>query len=384
MRKQDKNIFKGVINYCENVMTEFLKNLMVFPQIRKLFLEILQKPLQLSFDHITIEDFHTQLKLNNGGRVDIAIRNDKVEILIEVKTLRSTELTDNLPIAYLQHLESCDSKKIKALFFLVPKGYYYLSEIKENWRKSNTGIEFIERKNGSPGSIIYWEDFLKGLKRLNLQNMGMIFKYYIELLEDLFSMVSLSEKEIRLLNWVKSVNMSSIESKGKINLGIIKEDIAMINNTSVPILVYKLGKIVDKVKESLEQELKDRNLYFKQSNDYSQNWLDINCDNKTLIMFGLWLPYWHIKGYPYCIGIINNEESREIKDILESCWDEIEILEEKPSCFRASEYIDGEDDTEYYLSPIKLKVLENENVIDEIIRGFSNLIEKITRESATN
>jgi len=380
MRKRDKNIFKGVIDYHEDVMTEFLTNLMSFPPIRKIFLELLQNALCKSLDNVTFEDFHTQVTLNNGSRIDIAIRNDNVEILIEVKKSIFRELTDNQPIEYLNHLKNHNSKEIKALFFLVPKGYFYLSEIKEEWHKSNSGIDFIERKNESPGSIIYWEDILKELKRLNLQNMSIIFKYYIELLEDILTVVYLSENEIRLLNEVKSVNMSNIESKEKIKFGIIKEDIAMINNTSVPLLVYKLGKIVDNVKENLESELKEKKLTIKRYFDYSQNWLDIKLNNTILIMFGLWLPYWHIKGNPYCIGIKNVEESREIKEIFESYWNEIEILEEKPSSFRASEYIDGEDNTEYYLSPIKLKILESEKGTYEIIKGLKRLIEKIVSE----
>jgi hypothetical protein len=154
-------IFDNLVN-DEDDFTELLCNMVKFEEFENIL-----------YDFFGIKNkekyIETQYQTEKNGIPDLVISYDDGIEFIEVK-VGDRRLTKNQPEGYIRELSN-RTEKNKKLYFLIPKNYYYLKELKsriKNLKGSNIKIE-----------IKYWEDFFEYSKKneIFLKNK-VIFEYY--------------------------------------------------------------------------------------------------------------------------------------------------------------------------------------------------------------
>ncbi len=272
------NIFFRLVR-DEQTLTELLCNMLNYKIIKDIFFGVIfdkQIPNNIDYNNI-----HFPYPLYNKSIPDLAIINDDLECLIEIKVKIRTELTPNQPGGYLQYLNECAKKK-KLLIFLIPKGYKYEEHIKT----------YIEENQNL--KIEYWETFYEKLKDNEIYELNKIFKDFMDILEIFFlpKKISFSNHEIEYMFDQKNCENEKIYFN--------KEEITMSNNTNIPTIIMKLRDIIDEVNKILsinyctkKRDAKDEyGIYFFK-----------NSDNKIAQLYlGIWYPFWQAQDKPLCLA----------------------------------------------------------------------------------
>jgi hypothetical protein len=288
---REKNIYFGVVRN-ENSMTELFCNYMQFKIFRdefsKMFLNESEKAT------IQYEHFSTQFTLNNNSRPDMAIINDKIDVLIEIK-VDNAELTDNQPKSYLKYLSE-STKRVKCLIFLIPKGYNSLGV----WNKRAEQYFLKEYKvSDIKLKVLYWTDIIKVIEKADLHLISERVNDFYELLKMKF------------------------EYK---NILFDQSEVSYMYRRDIPIILTKLYAVIEEVskhgfldmKKEVRFDTQEYAIYFKDDKgDY-------------ILYFGLWHPFWEKHSQPLCFGVEQEYYSQKAvkrfnkihKDDLIEFWDE--------------------------------------------------------------
>jgi hypothetical protein len=261
------NIFNNVVK-SENSMTELLLNFSSYEIFRNELLRLFLKEPDVEtveYDHLS-----TQKRLPNGeGQPDFFIQNDKLEILIEIKT-DDTGLTNNQPTKYIEYLTTINKEKL-ILVFLIPSWYKY----REEWNKRVDNFK-KENKISIQTEIIEWESIIGIIDSHDFLNFNQCFVEFLGLMKNWFE--------------TKAITFSNAEVT------------LMYNEKSIPLVMKKLFEIVDKVKDYNSKHTKI--WHNKDSGEYSIYFK--NNEGKNVLYFGVWFEFWSKYSKPLCFGVSEN------------------------------------------------------------------------------
>ena len=280
--KETSSIFDNIVKN-ENSFTELFYNYLKYGVFRVLFLELLE----LDFDkgNIKYSNFDTQYSVSKFGRPDLALLNDELEILFEIKVY-NTSLTQNQPSSYYKHLRTKTKKKIRALILIVPDNYYDIERYKRELSIINDNRDEIFTQ------IIYWNDIVRHIEKKDIPEISPLFKEYSNFLTTWFQMKS---------TFLDSLNITTMFGK------------------EFPDSLYKTLVIIDNV----FRELKKQGFKVRLTNDkyFEEYGFEFQLPDEEKLFFGMWFDYWRDNGNPICIGldgdstmhidIINNELSHK-------------------------------------------------------------------------
>jgi hypothetical protein len=140
----------------------------------------------------------TQYRTKINGRPDLVVSYDNGIEFIEVK-VDDSKLTKNQPEGYIKEL-SGNNVQNKKLYFLIPKNYYYIKDLKN--RIGNIKDKKITIK------IKYWEEFFEYCKSERIYSNNKVLNEYYTLLKSRFGYetISFSKEERNIMNkkWGKS------------------------------------------------------------------------------------------------------------------------------------------------------------------------------------
>lgn len=271
---RENSIFYKAVKKDENHTTELLCNLFKYKYLRDILLDFFKfekNNIKLPIDKIKYEHINTQkrlsLKTKDGQKKiqpDIIIENTECYSFFEIKTDNNRVLEDTQQKDYFDKLKETSNKKL-FLIYLVPKDY-------KNEFKKEIRIAIEENKaNGLFAKIFYWEDLIKYMESLDLQEGNLIISEFISFLKNIFKKqdlsLTLNLKEMALL-----FNPS--------NLIITKN------------LLNKLYQIIDISSEKVINHFKGKvSIYSKTkkdsvTNEYAVYFIDREED--YILFFGLW------------------------------------------------------------------------------------------------
>lgn len=335
--EREENIFYNLIKN-ETSLTEVFCNFMRYENFRNLFIDMINEKIKskeniIDKSKVKFQDFDTEVALNNqkNGRIDFQLKINTNKIyLFEIKIKTYTNLTDNQPKGYLDYLKELELES-ENLFFILPKGYLHLKEIKNH-------------------NIIYWEDILKQIRKKELDKANVFINEFCEIIDlnwFYFEKIDFSKNELELI-------FSDKKDKGY----------KMIENVNIPILMNKLFQIIvdtkveyyKKDKESIEQ----RYDYFGYFLENSKN----EISDKLAIWFGIDYKIWEIEKHPIIIQIetIEQEEIINLENFLESKIDYTKFIYENGNII-------------FYI-PLEKEVFENEdkNITKELTNKINEVI----------
>ncbi len=254
---RDSNIFYRVAD-SEVPFTELFCNLMSYQVFRNsVFEKIIGE--KYNCKYLEYDDFSTQFRLpNQYGQPDICIKNDDIEILIEIK-INNSALTKNQPVNYLNHLKTQNKKTL--LVFIIPPKYSHKETL-------------VSRFNGTPDcnyKIITWNDILNDLKESGIHDINKIISEFTNLLTSWFN------PEVTTFNPVEITYMFS---------------------NSIPTILEKLYAIVDSTKDATAPICKSNK---GQSREYGLNFQ--NKDGEHFLYFGVWNDFWQKHDKPLIYGV---------------------------------------------------------------------------------
>jgi len=266
--EREKTIFSNVVN-SENIMTELFYNLLVYKPFRDAFLELfLSKDELIYFEY---DHFETQYNLiNNLGRPDLIISNEKYEIFFEIK-IDDIELQNSQPKSYLEYLCRESGVPNKLLILLVPKNYKFKNEWKLRIEKFDN--EHQEKKVNT--LFCFWEDVIEIIERYNLNMLSQIFSEFLELLKMWYDPKTIT------FNYKEVTHMFLDE---------------------IPKITINLYKVVDKVAEQLGK------LYNISTSKGSKGYPEYSIyikdkDGMVILYFGVWYDFWFKYKKPLCYGV---------------------------------------------------------------------------------
>jgi hypothetical protein len=276
--ENNKSVFENIVKN-ENAFTELFYNYLKFDVFRVLFLDLIA--FDFDKENIRYSNFDTQYSLSKFGRPDLALLNNEVEILFEVKVY-NTSLTLNQPTSYYSYLKTKNTKKHKALILLAPDNYYDLE-------RYNRELSIINDSNDKIFTqIIYWNDIVRHIEKKGIPEISPLFKEYTNFLTVWFQMKSV---------FLDSLNITNMFGK------------------EFPESILKTLTIVDNV----FRELKKQKFKIWRTNDkyFAEYGFALQLPSEEILFFGMWFNYWRESGNPICIGlegdskvhieIINNE-----------------------------------------------------------------------------
>lgn len=271
-----------------------------------MFQEILKKKYQ-DFPYVTFDDFDTEINFNKKdatiyeeskfGRGDLVVTRDNKEYIFELKIERYTKLTEHQPNGYLNYLGKEDDTDVNSrLFFILPKGYRHIEEISKKW--SNYTKSQILKHN-----IIYWEDILNEIKKLELDKLNPFINEFVKIME---------------YRWLycEDINFSNFEISIIFNNSNNNEELIMSSNMNIPRIVNKLFKIVDGVYEKNVDKIDKKN--DKQQADYYGYILrDSRIPEDWEVWFGVDFELWEKADCPLTIQVYSEyeEEMKKINNI---------------------------------------------------------------------
>lgn len=315
---RDQNIFYKLVN-DENSTTELLCNLMRFASFRCAFLARLLPGTCFS-DQIEHAVVDTQITLDSGnGRPDVVINDDRIYVLVEIKTDLYCTLTENQPDGYVSHLLGLTKDyEERWLVFLVPKGWIYENIIKNKFRhiKADSSSSRINT------SILYWEDVLEIIEESDLKELNPFFNDFHEM----------------LVSWYRPKPIK-----------FTKEEVDMMFTNEIPNVLEKLDELIRQIYSKSRaykccQRHSGRDLCCEEKAIYFQNE-----KGEDIFYFGVWTTFWKDKGHPLCYGVKKDYTNVE--------------------AFRNVCKATNKDTVEFYdwiMSWVLQKTLSNENVADEI------------------
>ena len=310
-----KSIFEDVVTK-ENSLTELLCNYLRYnKKFKRDFLEIIDSSLISN-----IESYKIESQVNKDeGKPDIVIKNEEVEILIEVKMNPLQGLTKYQPKGYIRDLKRLKQSQKGFLILLCPKNYLYEDE----WKSKCVN-------NKIQTDIIYWES-VKGIVRKYKNNF--LFREFLNLLEELYMEIKFSDKDIKLLSSRIDTDLTDLMWR----------------------LLCFIENITEKFKDSYNIKIKPEGI--------SECGFYFNISSKgDFFYFGFWYEYWGKKGIPIVLMVSEK-------------WDKV------VECFKDTYkqhrwYVDKSDGQKWYIEPIKISDLKNNPeyfVIKKIEKYFNNL-----------
>ena len=264
---RETNIFHRVADY-EVPFTELFCNFMNYKIFRECILKVVLDGKQYS-KNIKYEHFSTQKRLqNNCGQPDISIKNDDIEILIEIK-INNTGLTENQPEGYIRHLNTISEYNL--LVFLIPENYSHRCEIEK--RLIKTPKEKYK--------IITWNQIIEEIIDHEIYDINPLFSEFFDL----------------ITSWFKpeSICFSSVE-------------VSYMFSDSIPTILEKLFNIVDTVKNATAPTCKSSK---GQSKEYGLNFR--KKDGGNILYFGVWYDFWKKHNKPLIYGV-HKDYPQKVKD----------------------------------------------------------------------
>lgn len=344
--EREENIFYNLIKN-ETSLTEVFCNFMRYENFRNLFIDMINEKIKnkeniIDKSKVKFQDFDTEVALNNqkNGRIDFQLKINTNKIyLFEIKIKTYTNLTDNQPKGYLDYLKELELE-CENLFFILPKGYLHLKEIKNH-------------------NIIYWEDILKQIRKKELDKANVFINEFCEIIDlnwFYFEKIDFSKSELELI-------FSDRKDKGY----------KMIENVSIPVLMSKLFQaVVDTAnKNEVNVNLKKDNT--NQRYDYFGYFIDNkehNISKKLQIWFGIDYELWEEIKLPLSIQIIAiNQEDTDIKNIEN-------FLNNKKINGISFQKIENKSGLIYFYIPLEKEVFENEdkNITEELTHKINEVI----------
>jgi hypothetical protein len=322
--ERDRNIFYNIITN-ENHMTELFCNLLSFKYFRNVFLKMfLNNDNEIA--NVDYENIYTQYSLlDYASRPDMAIHNDDLEILLEVK-VGNTPLTNNQPDTYLKYLENSRSTN-KWMIFVIPSNYY-----KKNYLSRKLS-DFIPMKGKINTKIIYWEQIIKEIEKNGLHLYNDYFRDFHGLLKTWYE-----DKKI-YFNY---------------------EEVNSMVTGNIPDILIKLYEIIRKVKDNNGVGYKTH--INSNSHEYG---LYIRDEKGSLVLYvGVWYEFWKEKNHPICFGLKLDEPSKELLKIFAS--------------EQTDHYIDFKD---WRMSWIDSSVMSKDNCSDDIVNIIGDMLAKLSQKT---
>ena len=180
MTRKD-NIFYKLTKENENSATELLCNLFRTKYMRTICLGFFNIT-DNAINCINIENITTQKSFDENGIPDIIIKNSDCYYIIENKIKIGTELQENQKTSYIDSIKK-SKKRFTGYIFIIPKNYVHEYKINELKKNNN----FI--------NIVYWEEFLKYLVDLEIQDESPIVKESLDYLIKVVIKTSLYNEE---------------------------------------------------------------------------------------------------------------------------------------------------------------------------------------------
>ncbi len=336
---REENIFYNLIKN-ETSLTEVFCNFMKYENFRNLFIDMINEKIKnkenvIDKSILKFQDFDTEVALNNQkhGRIDLQLKINAHKIyLFEIKIETYTNLTDNQPKGYLDYLEELELE-IENLFFILPKRYFYLNKIKNH-------------------NIIYWEDILKQIRKLELHKENIFINEFCNILDYkwfYFEKIEFTENELGLIFKYK-----------------VGEDSEMFENSSVPSLINKLCQII--VDTKVEHVKKDKDSIWQRC-DYFGYFLEnskYEISDKLTIWFGIDYNIWEVENHPIIIQIEKKKQAEKENIKLEN------FLKDK---INYNKFIYENGDIIFYI-PLEKEIFEKEdkNITEELTDKIHQVI----------
>jgi hypothetical protein len=264
------NILSYLID-SENSTTEMLYALLSYKPFREPVVRLFTES-KFGADEISWDDIETQCRIGNIIP-DMALCNDKVRVLVEVKTDWCRELTDNQPQEYLNWL--ADPKANGSAFFvaLVPPDYKYLEELD---RRIN------DFQSSNPNSsvrtlVVKWDQLIQAVSENDLEKLNQYIRDFCSLLKSWYEVpdTKFTTEETRLMY-------------DKKNAGSIRK------------LLETIEEVIDALKEKGYEVENSFNRRWWQEGEYG---CYIKRKGDYILFFGLWQGYWEEFGQPLCFGV---------------------------------------------------------------------------------
>lgn len=342
--EREENIFYNLIKN-ETSLTEVFCNFMRYENFRNLFIDIVNEKIKnkeniIDKSIVKFQNFDTEVALNNqkNGRIDFQLKINNKIYLFEIKIETFTNLTDNQPKGYLDYLKELELES-ENLFFILPRGYLHLKEIKNH-------------------NIIYWEDILKQIRKQELDKANVFISEFCKILA---------------YRWFDFKKIIFIENElDLIFSGKKEEGYKMLENVSIPVLISKLFQIVDNSSKKLNTK------YYSglESYEYNGYFLDnkkYELSNKFMVWFGVDNMIWEKIRNPISIQIVGFEsgyiESLEKFLKNEDCFNN----EKNKINFKIFEY---DDNTICFYIALEKEIFENEdkNITEELTHKINEVI----------
>lgn len=335
--EREENIFYNLIKN-ETSLTEVFCNFMRYENFRNLFIDMINEKIKnkeniIDKSKVKFQDFDTEVALNNqkNGRIDFQLKINTNKIyLFEIKIKTYTNLTDNQPKGYLDYLKELELES-ENLFFILPKGYLHLKEIKNH-------------------NIIYWEDILKQIRKKELDKANVFINEFCEIIDlnwFYFEKIDFPKNELELI-------FSDKKDKGY----------KMIENVNIPILIKKLFKIIDltAVNVSYLGGKNDKQNFENYGYLLNKNTCKISKKINFDIWYGIDFELWGKTNNPISIQLANFD-IEQIELFIQNCG----------SNFQRFEY---KDKTITFYIPLEKEVFENEdkNIIKELTNKINEVI----------
>lgn len=300
-------------------MTQLLRNMLRIKSFRKLFLEMLDEPIEI--DDWSNDYFDTQYNTTKNGRPDLVYINTETIVIYEIKVSEAV-LTSNQPEGYYRELFDSKDHKRRILVLLVQKGYYDLN----NYHKRLAAVK--QEKDSIITKTIFWEEIAEQLSESGLIDTSPVLLEFYKFLNDWFTP----------------------------NVILNSNDMEIIFNKSLPQSLGKLTMFIDQIAaDFLKLGYTNK---FQGSSHWEQYGYYFILPNEETLFFGIWWDYWEESGSPFCISV--EEPSTEA----------IEKFQEVVSSKGLSTISDFEDCVTTHPAKSVFEGDESKKRVVEIIKAF--------------
>ena len=270
------NILSYLID-SENRTTEMLYALLSYKPFREPVVRLFTES-KFGADEISWDDIETQCRIGNIIP-DMALRNDKVSVLVEVKTDWCRELTDNQPREYLKWLAGSKANGSSIFVALVPPNYKHLAELDRR-------INHFQSSNPNSSVrtlVVKWDQLIQVVSENDLEKLNQYIRDFCSLLKSWYEVpvTTFTPEETRLMYDKKNA-----------------------------VSIRKLLEIIEEVIDALKEK------GYEVENSFKRRWWQegeygcyIKRKGKYILFFGLWQNYWEKFGQPLCYGVAEKWDS---------------------------------------------------------------------------
>ncbi|MDD3579980.1 MAG: hypothetical protein PHW74_03035 [Desulfobacca sp.] len=268
------NILAEIIS-SENEVTRFLYALSAYPLFRNELIGFLTNG-KFGAEHVDWEDMFLQQNIG-GVRPDLSVLNEKLSLLVEVKTSLYTQLTDAQPEIYLDSLSGSQFAGERILVVFLPRCYRHLAELRDRisaWRNKNQDVII---------TICFWEDLLSRLDKCGLPSMNTYINDFYRLLHKWF------EKPILRLKY---------------------EEIEVMYKSETARGIKAILNLIKQVQSELEKTYQVNRSFNKEWWNNGEFGFYVQINNLNVLWFGLWQAYWEKNAVPLCFGVDTKWDDR--------------------------------------------------------------------------